>query len=285
MHLAPNRLHIPDGFLSAPVALVGWALAIILLALATRATKRALGERQVPLMGVLAAFIFAAQAINFPIAAGTSGHLLGGALAAILLGPWPATLVMTAVIALQALVFQDGGLLAMGWNILNMGALTALGGWALYQLLGGEGRERTRRGWITAFVAAWFSVELGAIATSIQLAVSGTSRLGLVLPAMIGVHAMIGIGEGMITAAAVASAKKVAGGDPSDYRFMSIPVAEGLPADLKPLVSSSSLSAAVADTFHLAWFGFETGPQDWISVDNTAQLDEFFHVADQRIDE
>ena len=204
MHFAPNRLHVPDGFLSAPVALVGWALAIVLLALALRATRRSLGERQVPLMGVLAAFIFAAQAINFPVAAGTSGHLLGGALAAIVLGPWPATLVMTVVIAIQGLVFQDGGLLAMGWNILNMGAFTTLGGWALYQFLGGGGQERTRRGWFAAFLAAWFSVMLGAVATSIQLAISGTSRLGMVLPAMVGVHALIGIGEGMITAAAVA---------------------------------------------------------------------------------
>lgn len=247
MHYAPHRMHIPDGFLSAPVAMVGWGLAIILLALALRATRRSLGERQVPLMGVMAAFIFAAQAINFPVAAGTSGHLLGGALAAIVLGPWPATLVMTAVIAIQALVFQDGGLLAMGWNILNMGAFTAIGGWVVYQLLGGEGRERTRRGWFTAFAAAWCSVELGAIATSIELAVSGASPFGLVLPAMAGVHALIGVGEGLITAAAVAFLAQVR---PAAFQFAAesparVPSAETVPGAASARLMLLGLLAAL----------------------------------------
>jgi cobalt/nickel transport system permease protein len=202
MFLSPARLHIPDGFLSAPVAAVGWLLALILMAIALRQTRAQLGERQVPLMGVLAAFIFAAQAINFPIAGGTSGHLLGGALAAILMGPWAATLIMTAVIALQALLFQDGGLLVMGWNLLNMGALTAFFGFGVYKLLGRLVPGRRGRS-LAAFAAAWVSVEVGAVATAIELALSGTVPLSLGLSAMAAVHALIGLGEGLITVGAL----------------------------------------------------------------------------------
>src|SRR3990172_2336239 len=134
MMTAPAPLHIPDGFLSPAVAALGWMLAIIFVSLGIRHTGRQLGDRMVPMMGVLAAFIFAAQAVNFPVAAGTSGHLIGAALAAIVLGPWGGLLVMTAVVAVQALLFQDGGLIVMGWNIVNMGALGALSGYAAYRL-------------------------------------------------------------------------------------------------------------------------------------------------------
>lgn len=200
---APAALHIPDGFLSTPVALVGWVLAVLVIGYALRQTRDQLGERQVPLLGVMAAFIFAAQAINFPVAGGTSGHLLGGALAAIVLGPWAAVLVMTAVIGLQALLFQDGGLLVMGWNIINMGVLTAFTGYWVYTLvrrLFGNSRLVMV---IAGFVGAWLSVEVSAIATALQLAVSGTSPLHIALPAMAGVHALIGIGEGLITVGAL----------------------------------------------------------------------------------
>lgn len=195
-------LHIPDGFVSAPVALVGYALTASAVAFAVRKTNRQLDERAVPLMGVTAAFIFAAQMINFPVAGGTSGHLLGGALAAILLGPWAAIIVMTAVIGLQALLFQDGGLLALGLNVLNMGVITALVGGAVYRgsvALGGA----TWGPAIGGFVAAWVSVEAAAVATSLQLWWSGTSAIEVVFPAMVGVHMFIGLGEGLITAAAL----------------------------------------------------------------------------------
>lgn len=201
---APQQLHIPDGFLSTPVALVGWVLAILIIAYALRQTREQLGERQIPLLGVLAAFIFAAQAINFPVAGGTSGHLLGGALAAIVLGPWAAVLVMTSVIALQGLLFQDGGLLVMGWNIINMGILTAFTGYLVYTLLKRLLGSTKTSLLIAGAVGAWLSVELGAVATAIQLAVSGTSPLTLALPAMTGVHALIGIGEALITVSALA---------------------------------------------------------------------------------
>ena len=201
--LKPPALHIPDGFLSTPVAIVGWVLAILIIGFALRQTRDQLGERQIPLLGIMAAFIFAAQAINFPVAGGTSGHLLGGALAAIVLGPWAAVLVMTAVIGLQGLLFQDGGLLAMGWNIMNMGVLTAFTGYLVYNLIKRVAGQSSTGLIIAGIVGAWLSVEVGAIATALQLAVSGTSPLNISLPAMVGVHALIGIGEALITVGAL----------------------------------------------------------------------------------
>ncbi|GIV78323.1 MAG: cobalamin biosynthesis protein CbiM [Litorilinea sp.] len=200
--LKPTLLHIPDGFLSTPVSLVGWLLAVVTIGYALRQTQDQLGERQVPVLGVMAAFIFAAQAVNFPVAGGTSGHLLGGALAAIVLGPWAAVLVMAAVIGLQALLFQDGGLLVMGWNIMNMGVLTAFTGALVYRLVGRLIQGQT--GLMVAGAAgAWLSVEVGAVATALQLAVSGTSPLAIALPAMAGIHALIGVGEALITVGAL----------------------------------------------------------------------------------
>src|SRR3970040_1949542 len=163
IHLTIAYLHIPDGFLSLVVALIGWGIAIAAMAYALRQTRGQLGEKQIPLMGVLAAFIFAAQAINFPVAGGTSGHLLGGTLAAIVLGPWAAVLIMTSVIGVQALVFQDGGLLALGFNIVNMGILTAFTGHLVYQVVRkilGEGRNGLL---VAGAIGAWISVMVGAL--------------------------------------------------------------------------------------------------------------------------
>jgi len=201
--LAPVKLHIPDGFLSPLVSLVGWALAVLAVAFALRQTRGQLGSKQIPLMGVLSAFIFAAQAINFPVAGGTSGHLLGGTLAAIILGPWAAVLVMTAVIGVQALLFQDGGLLVLGFNIINMGVVTAFTGHVVYRALKrllGPGRGSLL---VAGAVGAWLSVLLGALATAVELALSGTTPLALAAPAMGGVHALIGLGEAVITVGAL----------------------------------------------------------------------------------
>lgn len=200
--VAPG-LHIPDGFLSTPISIVGWVVTIALIALAARLANNRLNERAVPLMGVMAAFIFAAQMMNFPVAGGTSGHMLGGALAAILLGPWAAVIVMAAVVGLQAFLFQDGGIAVLGVNIFNMGILTAFVGYGVYravQVVGGGGHTVSL---IAAFAAAWITVEAAAILTAVQLALSDTSPLDVALPAMVGVHALIGIGEGLITAAAL----------------------------------------------------------------------------------
>lgn len=200
MHYAPAQLHIPDGFLNFIVSLICWAITVAVLSMAISRTNKSLGEKQVPLMGIMAAFIFAAQMINFPVAGGTSGHLLGGALAAIVLGPWAAMLVMTAVIAVQALLFQDGGLLVMGANILNMGLLTSAIGYGLYRGVLGISRSVKLT---VAGVAAWLSVMAGALGTALQLWLSGTSSLQTVVLAMLGVHAVIGIGEALITVAAL----------------------------------------------------------------------------------
>ena len=201
MHFGLPPLHIPDGFLSVTISLICWLVTVIALSFAIARTNRNLGEKQVPLMGIMAAFIFAAQMINFPVAGGTSGHVLGAALAAIVLGPWPAMIVMTAVIAVQALLFQDGGLLAMGANILNMGILPAVIGYGLYRSVLQSSRVVKLA---IAGLAGWLSVIAGALSTSIQLWLSGTSNLQIVLLAMLGIHILIGLGEALITVGALA---------------------------------------------------------------------------------
>ena len=201
MLYSPAPLHIPDGFLSLIIALVFWAITIVTVGIAISKTNKSLGEKQVPLMGIMAAFIFAAQMLNFPVAGGTSGHFLGGALAAMVLGPWAGILVMTAVIALQALLFQDGGLLVMGANIFNMGLLAAMIGFGLYRSV--LGRRKGLR-LTVAGVAAWLAVVASALLAALQLWLSGTSRLEIVVPAMLGVHVLIGFGEAVITVAALA---------------------------------------------------------------------------------
>ncbi len=202
MHYAPAPLHIPDGFLNLVVSLIFWALTIIAVGIAISKTNKALGEKQVPLMGIMAAFIFAAQMLNFPVAGGTSGHFLGGALAAIVLGPWAGILVMTAVISVQAILFQDGGLLVMGANIFDMGVLTAIIGFGLYRIVSGSANKTLKLA--VAGAAAWLSTVAAALLTALQLWISGTSSLQVVMPAMLGVHVLIGIGEALITVAALA---------------------------------------------------------------------------------
>ena len=197
-------LHAADRFLTVAVSIAFWIITSAVIAVAVQRTNRNLDERSIPLMGVMAAFIFAAQMFNFQVAGGTSGHLLGGVLAAVLLGPWAATLVMACVIAVQGLVFSDGGLVVMGANIFNMGVIGTLGGFTIYmaltKVMGGENRARIP----AAAIAGYLSVLGAALAMSLELIVSGTSPAEVVLPAMIGVHAFIGVGEALITAAALA---------------------------------------------------------------------------------
>ncbi len=193
-------MHIPDNFLSIIVSLICWAITIVILGIAISRTNKSLGEKQVPLMGVMAAFIFAAQMINFPVLGGTSGHLLGGVLAAITLGPWAGMLVMTAVIAVQGLLFQDGGLVVMGANILNMGLLTCAVGYGLYRSV--IGSTRTVKLAVVG-VAAWLSVMAGALSTALQIWLSGNAEVQIIVPAMLFVHTFIGLGEAFITVAAI----------------------------------------------------------------------------------
>ena len=201
MLFSPAQLHIPDGFLNIVVSLIFWLATVIMVGLAISKTNKTLGEKQIPLMGVMAAFIFAAQMLNFPVAGGTSGHFLGGALAAIVLGPWAGILVMTSVVGVQALLFQDGGLLVMGANIFNMGILTAAIGFGLYRMVI-DRNKGTRLA--VAGIGSWIATMAAALITALQLWVSGTSQLEIVIPAMLGVHVFIGLGEALITVAALA---------------------------------------------------------------------------------
>ncbi len=197
-------MHIPDGLMNTTTSLVTWAASAGGVGFAVRRVGRELSERQVPLMGVTAAFIFAAQMMNFPVAGGTSGHLLGGALAAILLGPWAAMLALTSVLAVQALLFQDGGLLALGANLFNMAVVGVLVGYLSYHGLRRLFGDRARSTFVSGFVAGWLSVVLSALLAAVELALSGTSPLTVTLPAMGAVHMLIGVGEGLITVGVLA---------------------------------------------------------------------------------
>jgi len=194
-------MHIPDGFLNAATVATTAAVSAGGIGGAVRIVGKKLKEKQVPMMGILAAFIFAAQMLNFPVAGGTSGHVIGAALAAILLGPWAAVLIMSCVLIAQSLIFQDGGLLALGANIFNMGIVASFSAYYVYKLINWLAGANRRGALIGGFVAAWFSVFLASIFCAIELALSGSSPFAVVLPAMAGVHALIGIGEGLITGA------------------------------------------------------------------------------------
>ena len=192
-------MHIPDGFLDAKTAATTAGLSAGGVALALRRVKQDLPPRKIPLLGLAAAFLFAAQMVNFPVAGGTSGHLVGGVLAAALLGPSAAVVVVTTVLIVQCFLFADGGVLALGANIFNMAILNSFGGYAVYRLVGrclpGE------RGRLTAMAfAGWCAAVLAAIACAGELAWSGTIAWSVGFPAMATVHMLIGIGEGLISA-------------------------------------------------------------------------------------
>ncbi len=193
-------MHIPDGFVSLPVAATTGLLSATAVGIALKHSQTELGLRRSPVLGLTTAFIFAAQMINFPVTGGTSGHLLGATLAVIILGtPWAATLSITTVLLIQALLFADGGISALGANIFNMAIIGVWVGWiltkTLQRLLGGSKKRLPLAGGI----AAGISVVAAAIACAIELALSGTAPTNLVLPAMTGIHILIGVGEGLIT--------------------------------------------------------------------------------------
>jgi cobalamin biosynthesis protein CbiM len=205
------QLHIPDGFISAPVSLAFLAIAAFFVFIALRGAKKQLDEKVAPLAGLAAVFIFAMQMINFPVAAGTSGHLIGGALAAILIGPWAGVLAVTVVLFVQALFFADGGLIALGLNVVNLSVIATLGSWYVFKLFQ-KFLPKNRIGFLTATaIAAYVSVPLAAVGFSIQFALGGTSAIELskVLIAMLGVHAVIGIGEAIITVLTVSAVLSV----------------------------------------------------------------------------
>ncbi|MGW5097041.1 energy-coupling factor ABC transporter permease [Streptomyces nodosus] len=198
-------MHVPDGFINAPTSAATGVIAATALAVSLRGARRELDERTAPLAGLVAAFIFAVQMLNFPVAAGTSGHLLGGALAAILVGPFTGILCVSVVLLMQGILFADGGLTALGVNITDMAIVTTVVAYAVFRGLV-KVLPRTRRSvTVASFLAALLSVPAAAVVFTLLYAVGGTTdvSLGKVATAMIGVHVLIGIGEAVITALTV----------------------------------------------------------------------------------
>ncbi len=192
-------MHIPDGFLDGKTVVVSAVVATTGLGLAIRQLQRRFSTRRVPLIGLTAAFIFAAQMLNFPVAGGTSGHLIGATLAAVVLGPSAAVLVMSCVLILQCLMFADGGITALGANIVNMALVAPLVGYAVYRLVH-RALGSTLRALLTGVAfASWCSTVAASAACAAELSTSGTARWDVVFTAMTGIHAIIGLGEGLIT--------------------------------------------------------------------------------------
>ncbi|MEU5972741.1 energy-coupling factor ABC transporter permease [Streptomyces globisporus] len=198
-------MHVPDGFIDAPVSVAAGVFAVGAVAVSLRGARRELDERTAPLAGLVAAFIFAVQMLNFPVAAGTSGHLMGGALAAILVGPYTAVLCLSVVLLLQGIFFADGGLTALGVNITVMGVVTVVVAYGVFRLLAGLLPRSRRSATASAFVAALVSVPASAAAFTLLYWIGGTTDIpiGKVFTAMVGVHVLIGIGEAVITALTV----------------------------------------------------------------------------------
>ncbi|MDO8885674.1 energy-coupling factor ABC transporter permease [Candidatus Oleimmundimicrobium sp.] len=192
-------MHIPDGFLDAKTLATTAAMSAVAVGYGLKKANEELGDKQVPLLGVTAAFIFAAQMLNFPVAGGTSGHFLGAFLAAVLLGPWFSCLTITVVLFVQMLIFADGGLTALGANVFNMGIIGGI--MAYYVFIAIKSFLPKNRFYFLSAVAvtSWLSVVSASAFCAIELALSGTSPLKVALPAMMGVHALIGIGEAIIT--------------------------------------------------------------------------------------
>ncbi len=200
-------MHVPNGFLDAPTSMATGAAAVVCVGAALVGARRELDDRTAPMAGLVAAFVFAAQMLNFPVAAGTSGHLLGGALAAVLVGPWTAVLSLSVVFVVQSLLFADGGITALGTNIMLMGVTTVLVGWLLFALLRAVLPKRLSIVPLEAGLAALVSVPAAALLFVGLYAVGGTADipLGELTAAMVGVHTLIGLGEAAITFLAVAS--------------------------------------------------------------------------------
>lgn len=198
-------MHMPDGYMNIATAVGGAAVAAGGLWASLKKTGKKLAEKQIPMAGLTAAFVFAVQMLNFPVAAGTSGHLLGGALAAILLGPWLGALVVAVVVIVQALLFADGGIVVMGLNVLNMALFTALVGWLVFRILARSLPKTTGAAVGATMVAGLTTVVASSTLFTIEYAIGGQggAPLGTVFAAMVGVHALIGIGEGLVSGVAV----------------------------------------------------------------------------------
>ncbi|MFJ2825082.1 energy-coupling factor ABC transporter permease [Streptomyces toxytricini] len=234
-------MHVPDGFIDAPVSAAAGVLAAGAVAVSLRGARRELDERTAPLAGLVAAFIFAVQMLNFPVAAGTSGHLLGGALAAILVGPYTGVLCISVVLLMQGVLFADGGLTALGVNITVMGVVTVITAHLVFRGLLAVLPRGRGSALAAAFAGALVSVPASAAAFTLLYAVGGTTDvpLGKVLAAMLGVHVLIGIGEAAITAATVGAVLAV--------RPDLVHGVKGLAAPLKLRVGGELVDAPAAE--------------------------------------
>ncbi|MGI5195577.1 energy-coupling factor ABC transporter permease [Streptomyces sp. CA-288835] len=234
-------MHVPDGFINAPVSLATGVVAAGAVAISLRGARRELDERTAPLAGLVAAFIFAVQMLNFPVAAGTSGHLLGGALAAILVGPYTGVLCVSVVLLMQGILFADGGLTALGVNITIMAVVTTVVAYAVFRGLVKLLPKKRRSITVSAFIAAVLSVPAAAAAFTFVYAIGGTTDvpIGQVLTAMVGVHVLIGIGEAAITALTVGAVIAV--------RPDLVYGARGLTAPLKLRVNGELVDAPAAE--------------------------------------
>ncbi|MFC0113791.1 energy-coupling factor ABC transporter permease [Kibdelosporangium aridum] len=204
-------MHMSDGLLNAPTSILFGAVAVIGLVIATIGARRDLDDRTAPMAGLVAAFIFAVQMLNFPVLPGVSGHLLGGALAAILVGPFAGALCVTIVLTLQALLFADGGLTALGANVTNMALIGTAAGYLVAVALR-KLATRNKFGLVAvAFFAAFCNTVIASLGFVLEFAIGGDSAfaLGGVAATVIGVHCLIGIGEGIITALTVGAVAAV----------------------------------------------------------------------------
>lgn len=200
-------MHIPDGFINAGVSLGAGVVSVGGMGVALKKATVSLEDKQAPLAGLVAAFVFAVQMLNFPVAAGTSGHLLGGVLAGVLVGPWAGAICIALVLLVQALFFADGGLSALGLNVLNMAVLGGLGGYAIFAAIRGVLPKSHPMVVVASAIAAGLSVVLASIGFFVQYALGGVGDVSLraVFTAMVGVHALIGIGEAVITGLTVSA--------------------------------------------------------------------------------
>lgn len=196
-----KEMHIPDGFINLPVSAVFIFISLIGIGLALRGSQKQLSEKSAPLAGLTAVFVFAVQMLNFPVAAGTSGHLLGGALAAVLVGPYAASLAITVVLLIQGFIFADGGLTAIGLNVFNMSIIGVWAGYAVFVALRKALPKNKNSISVAAAIAGLISVPAAAAGFVIQYGFGATATYSLtsVLTAMIGTHFLIGVGEAIIT--------------------------------------------------------------------------------------
>ncbi len=200
-------LHIPDGFIDVPTSALFGFLTVVLLALALKRAKGQLDDRVAPMAGLASVFILAMQMLNFPVAAGTSGHLVGAAIGAVLIGPWAAALALTVVLAVQALFFADGGLIALGLNVFNLAFVAVFVAWGVFLILKKVLPANNTGLLIATGIGAFVSVPVSALAFSLQFALGGTEAISAstVTAAMVSVHLLIGIGEAIISVLTVSA--------------------------------------------------------------------------------